>query len=290
MDSNDKQKLAPTEDMKESQHLWESDEAEVFEHDHLGNLLVLHSPRDQTSRETPVTSSISSTINWLIKQEDFKNVDSFKILNVYLVGIATNHQTEVNKLLNKSLLSYFKNITLHNENLLNLTNLVQVAASKGIISANEQKALSEDFLKTFEKTKLHSLEPRLRFLLSSTILDKIDDKEYSTFISENMDSIKKIIAKNPIFIINNLNLAKVDSEVRDELQSQIFTEIRMQEYRDDIIRNFTAEEIPHNREFAQFARTVLAAADKGFIDKDKLEYVLPDHVQIRKKIANDRRN
>jgi hypothetical protein len=290
-DPNYKEELELAENMGRSQDLWRSGQPEVFEHDHLRNLLDIHSP-SQASREKQAvqgTSTISNTINQLIEREDFHNVDSLKILNAYLTGTATNHQTEVNKLLNKSLSFYFENfesLTLH-ENLLNLTNLFQVAASKELIPIDKQKALGENFLKTFEDItpqKPGSLEPRLRFLLSSTTLNTINNEKYSTFISENMDSIKEIIAKNPIFIINNLNLGKVDPEVKDELQLNILAEIKTQKHHLDTTENSTAEEISQNPEFAQFPRTVLAAADKGFITKEELKDFLPDHLQVREKI------
>jgi hypothetical protein len=294
---NQEEELEPIidENIAISKDLWESGEPEVFEHYHLGNLLDMHSLSDSSrgKEATSVPSTITDNINQLIEREDFKNTDSLKILNAYLTGIAKNHQTEVNKLLNKSLSFYFQNfdnIALK-ESLMNLTNLFQVAASKEIIPVDAQKALGEDFLGIFKRAKLENLDspkPNLCFLLSSTVLNEIDNEQYSKFISENIDAIidaiTELTSENPILIIKNLNLDKVDSEQKDDLQRGVLTEIQTKKYFLRSSENSNAEEISSNPKFTQFARMVLAAVDKGFITEEQLEQFLPNHAEMRNEI------
>ena len=270
---------------------------ELFKHHHLSNILDIRIPKRSTeANETiPVRSSISNTINQLIEREDFNNVDSLEILNAYLAGTATNHQTEANKLLNKSLSFYFRNINdlaLY-EDLINLTNLFQVATSKGIIPVDDQKALGENFLDIFRGIKLrypNSIKPSLMFLLSSPALDKIDNEKYSNFISDNMDPINELIEEKPIFMIKNIDLKKInDTEPKDDLQSLISADINTKKHllisKGDINGgNIDPEQLIENTDLKKFARMVLAAADKGFITQEALKTFLPNHVEVRSRI------
>lgn len=285
-DRNHEKELKLTEDMELSQDIWESGHPSVFEHYHLGNLLDIHSP-SQPSREnetTPVRSSISNTINQLIGREDFNNVNSLKILNAYLAGTETNHQIGANKLLNKSLSFYFRNINdlgLY-EDLINLTNLFQVATFNGIIPVDDQKALGENFLNIFKDIKSrdpNSIKQSLKFLLSSTALDKIDNEKYSNFIADNMDPINELISENPILVINNLCLDKVNPDLKIDLQAQILAEIRLQGYQ--LPKNTGKTEISPDD---KFARVVLAAFDKGFITQEALNTFLPNHMEVGNRI------
>lgn len=266
---------------------------ELFKHHHLSNILDIRIPKHSTeANETrPVRSSISNTINQLIEREDFNNVDSLEILNAYLAGIKNNHRTEANKLLNKSLSFYFRNINdlaLY-EDLINLTNLFQVATSKGIIPVDDQKALGENFLNIFKDIKSrypNSIKPSLMFLLSSPALDKIDNDKYSNFISENRDSINELIEENPIFIIKNLDLKKInDTELQGDLKSLISSDINTKKIRGNINGgDIDPEQLFENQEFTKFARVVLAAADKGFITQEALEMFLPNYVEVGNRI------
>ena len=258
---------------------------ELFKHHHLSNILDIRIPKHSTEENetTPVRSSISNTINQLIEREDFNNVDSLEILNAYLAGTATNHQTEANKLLNKSLSFYFRNINdlALCEDLINLTNLFQVATSKGIIPVDDQKALGENFLNIFKDIKSRdpeSIKQSLMFLLSSTALDKIDNKKYSNFIADNMDPINELIEEKPIFIIKNIDLKKInDTELKDDLQSLISDHINTKKHLPDIRRNINGGNI-------NFERMVLAAADKGFITQEALKTFLPNYVEVGNRI------
>jgi hypothetical protein len=270
---------------------------ELFKHHHLSNILDIRIPKHSTeaNETTPVRSSISNTINQLIEREDFNNVDSLEILNAYLAGTATNHQTEANKLLNKSLSFYFRNINepaLY-EDLINLTNLFHVATSKGIIPVDDQKALGENFLDIFGDIKLRDpnfIKQSLMFLLSSTALDKINNEKYSNFISDNMDSINELIEEKPIFIIKNIDLKKInDTDLQGDLQSLISADIHTKKYLPDIRRNINGgnidlEQLFNNTDLNKFARVVLAAADKGFITQEALEMFLPNYVEVGNRI------
>jgi hypothetical protein len=296
MTNRNDNELELTDDMEMSELQLQYATLELFEHHHLSNILDIRIPKHSTEENetTPAGSSISNTINQLIEREDFNNADSLEILNAYLAGTATNHQTEANKLLNKSLSFYFRNINepaLY-EDLINLTNLFQVATSKGIIPVDDQKALGENFLNIFGDMKLrdpNSIKQSLSFLLSSTALDKIDNEKYSNFISENIDSINELIEENPIFIIKNLDLKKVQSDLKNDLQTQISADINTKKYLLDIRRNINGgnsdpEQLFENREFTTFARMVLAAADKGFITQESLNKFLPNHMEVGNRI------
>jgi hypothetical protein len=292
MTNRNDNELEFSEGMAISQDIWESGHPIVFKHSHLGNLLAIHNP-SQPSREreaTPAISSISNTINQLIEREDFNNVDSLEILNAYLAGTATNHQTEANKLLNKSLSFYFRNINepaLY-EDLINLTNLFQVATSKGIIPVGDQKALGENFLDIFGEIKLRDsnfTQQSLMFLLSSTVLDKIDNEKYSNFIFDNMYLINELIKDKPIFIIKNLDLKKInDTDLRNDLKSHISADINTRKHFFDFKGNIDLEQLFENTHLKKFARVVLAAADKGFITQEALEMFLPNYVEVGNRI------
>jgi hypothetical protein len=270
---------------------------ELFEHHHLSNILDIRIPKHSTEENetTPAGSSISNTINQLIEREDFNNADSLEILNAYLAGTATNHQTEANKLLNKSLSFYFRNINepaLY-EDLINLTNLFHVATSKGIIPVDDQKALGENFLDIFGDIKLRDpnfIKQSLMFLLSSTALDKINNEKYSNFISDNMDSINELIEEKPIFIIKNIDLKKInDTDLQGDLQSLISADIHTKKHLPDIRRNINGgnidlEQLFKNTHLNKFARMVLAAADKGFITQEALSIHLPNYVEVGNRI------
>jgi hypothetical protein len=304
-DRNDNE-LELTDDMEMSELQLQYATPELFEHHHLSNILDIRIPKHSTEENetTQAISSISNTINQLIEREDFNNADSLEILNAYLAGTATNHQTEANKLLNKSLSFYFRNINdpaLY-EDLINLTNLFQVATSKGIIPVGDQKALGENFLDIFGEIKLRDpnfTQQSLMFLLSSTVLDQIDNKKYSNFISDNMDLINELINEliedKPIFIIKNLDLKKInDTDLRNDLQSLISADINTKKYLLDERNinggNSDPEQLFENREFTKFARVVLAAADKGFITPEALSIHLPNHVEVGNRIAVDNLN
>ena len=272
---------------------------ELFEHHHLSNILDIRIPKHSTeaNETTPVRSSISNTINQLIEREDFNNVDSLEILNAYLAGTATNHQTEANKLLNKSLSFYFRNINepAPYEDLINLTNLFHVATSKGIIPVDDQKALGENFLDIFGDIKLRDpnfIKQSLSFLLSSTVLDKIDNEKYSNFISDNMYSINELIEEEPIFIIKNIDLKKInDTDLRNDLKSLISADIHTKKHLLGIKKNINGgnidlEQLFNNTDLEQFARVVLAAADKGFITPEALSIHLPNHVEVGSRIQD----
>jgi hypothetical protein len=292
MTNRNDNELELSEGMAISQDIWESGDPRVFKHSHLGNLLNIHNP-SQPSREnetTPAISSIPNTINQLIKREDFNNVNSLKILNAYLAGIKNNHQTEANKLLNKSLSFYFRNINepAPYEYLINLTNLFQVATSKGIIPVGDQKALGENFLDIFGEIKLRDpnfTQQSLMFLLSSTVLDQIDNKKYSNFISDNMDLINELIEDKPIFIIKNLDIEKInDTDLRNDLKSHISADINTRKHFFDFKGNIDPDQLFKNTHLNKFARMVLAAADKGFITQEAMEMFLPNYVEVGNRI------